>query len=208
MTSWHSLLSHLRRSDVECLASAWEPSGVVLRGGIKQPRQLVLNPHAPSVVWLVPSTLPRRPHSGWLEPLLGYDAAALFPRLPRGEGARNAPAHQALMSDTIRALRHPQCDTPRLFMDDRWQLVRSTAPVSVWRNLLQRHGLVSSFDHDNWQERQTGPILDMLALGHSPDVTADCLRELCIGLAPYLRTTFSASVDADRRDDGNPLPTH
>ena len=219
-TSWHALLSHLRRrasqpeaseqtrSDVECLASAW---GAVrrrlARRGIKQPRQLVLDPHAPSVVWLVPSTLPRRPH--WLEPLRRAltlaDAAALFPRLPRGEGTRNAPAHQTLVSDTIRALRHPQCDTPRLFMDERWQLVRSTAPVSVWRNLLQRHGLVSSFDHDNWQERQTGPILDMLALGHSPDVTADCLRELCIGLAPYLRTTTSADVDADMRDDENPL---
>ena len=95
-------------------------------------------------------------------------------------------------------------------MDERRQLVRSTAPVSVWRSLLQRHGLVSSFDHGNWREGQTGTILDVLqvALGHSTDVTADCLREMCKGLAPYLRTTSSASVDADMRDDGNPLPTH
>ena len=50
-----------------------------------------------------------------------------------------------------------------------------------------------------------GPILDMLALGHSLDVTADYLQELCIGLAQYLRTTSSADVEADMRDDGNPL---
>ena len=36
-------------------------------------------------------------------------------------------------------------------------------------------------------------------------MTADCLRELCIGLAPYPRTTSSAEVDADMRDDQNPL---
>ena len=39
----------------------------------------------------------------------------------------------------------------------------------------------------------------------TPDVTADCLQELCIGLAPYLRTTSLSDVDADMRDDGNPL---
>ena len=65
---------------------------------------------------------------------------------------------------------------------------------------MQRHGRVSGRDHDN-----VGLSLTSLRISrHSPDVTADCLREFCIGLGPYLKATSSADADADMRDDGNP----
>ena len=67
---------------------------------------------------------------------------------------------------------------------------------------MQRHGRVSGRDHDN-----VGLSLTSLRISrHSPDVTADCLREFCIGLylKAYLKATSSADADADMRDDGNP----
>ena len=69
-TSWQGLLAHLLRltsapgtdeclrSDMACVASAWcAIRRRLARRGIRQPRQLVLDPHVHPVVWLVPETL-------------------------------------------------------------------------------------------------------------------------------------------------------
>ena len=202
-TSWHALRSHLQRRvaepgtderlalDMERVASAWGAIRRRLaRRGIRQPRQLVLDPHTVPPVWLVPATLSRQP--SWLEPLRRVltlaDAAVLFPRLARGEGAPEAQTHQLVLHDALRALSRPSCEPSRVFGDERWLHVRSTAPLYVWLNLLSRHGLVSSLDLSCGGVRQTGPIMDLVALGHFPEATPDCLRSLCLGLAPYLTT--------------------
>ena len=49
--------------------------------------------------------------------------------------------------------------------------------------------------------RRTAPIADVLALGHCPTIAADCLRSLCLALAPHLRTRTELSAEPD----GGPL---
>ena len=76
-TSWRNLLVHLRqrssaagaderlKQDMADVNSAW--SAIRRRlgcRGIRQPRQLVLDPHAHPPVWLLPASLRRQPH--WL----------------------------------------------------------------------------------------------------------------------------------------------
>ena len=157
------------------VASAW---GAIRRrlARIRQLRQLVLNPCAVLRVW----TLPRQP--SWLESLHRVltlaDAAVLFPRLARGEGAPEAQTHLLILHNALRALSRPSSEISRVFADERWLHVRSTAPLSVWSNLLCSHSLVNLLDLYFGRVGQTGPgpIADLVALGHCPRVTRDCLR--------------------------------
>ena len=213
-TSWQSLLAHLRRvtsvpgaderleSDMACVASAWcAIRRRLARRGIRQPRQLVLDPRARPVVWLVPATLSPPPH--WLDPLRRVlsvaDAATLFPRLDRGEGAPESRPHQALIHDVLAGLHEPACNIPALFSDERWNLIRCTAPLWVWRKILAAQGLLSSSEATGWTDRQTVPIAELVQLGHYPEITVDCLRSLVLGLAPHLRT---ASLEPAGIDSG------
>ena len=41
----------------------------------------------------------------------------------------------------------------------------------------------------------------LAALGRFPDVTTNCLLELCMGLAPFLRMTSSNYVETGLRDE-------
>ena len=220
-TSWSALLAHLRRrtaapgidsrtqSDMECVTAAWTTiQRRFRRRGIREPRQLVLDPRADRAVWLLPN-LARAP--GWMESLRRVlsvaDPATLFPRANRGEGVPDTPAHQALMHEVLTALSRPVADVPRLFEDDRWERVRYTAPLFVWKRLLEAHGLVISFDKPEIGHRRTAPILDLMALGHCPGIPAACLRSLCLGLAPHLCTVRDDAV----APDGGPLtwkPAH
>jgi hypothetical protein len=136
-TSWHSLLMHLSRrasasdadedfcslSDLELVMASWAAIRRCFRGhGIKQPRQLVLDPWARPAIWLLPHSIRRRPH--WLDALRRVlprvDAAALFPRLdrgmpPHGTISVSAPAHQVLLHEVIVGLRSSLSPVARLF---------------------------------------------------------------------------------------------
>jgi len=54
---------------------------------------------------------------------------------------------------------------------------------------MRAHGLVSLADCTHRTSRRTKPIADVLALGHCPTIAVDCVRSLCLALAPHLRTT-------------------
>ena len=215
-TSWHCLLAHLRRvtsapgaderlaSDMACVASAWcAIRRRLARRGIRQPRQLLLDPHGRPVVWLVPETLSPPPY--WLESfrrvLSLVDAAALFPRLDRGDGVPETAPHQTLIHEVLSGLLRPDCHAPALFSDERWNLIRCTAPHWVWQQLLSTHGLLSSSEATGSMDWQTVPIVELVELGHCPDMPLSCLRSLVLGLAPHLRTANMRVEQAD----GGPL---
>ena len=215
-TSWHGLLTHLRlktlaagadeslEADMACVDAAWTAIRRRLgRCGIRQPRQLVLDPQAHPVVWLLPLTLARWPH--WLHPLRRVltvaKTATLFPRLDRGEGVAEVPVHQELVHDVLTGLNRPEPDVVALLTDARWEAVRSTAPLAVWRRTMQLHGLESLTSEENLGNRHLAPIIDVLALGQCPEVSIDCLKSLCMALAPHLRSTSERMVEPD----GGPL---
>jgi hypothetical protein len=68
----------------------------------------------------------------WLQSLCRtlreVDIRRLSPNLNRSEGALEAAAHQALISDVIRGLQQRDVPVEHLFADERWWLVRSSAP--------------------------------------------------------------------------------
>ena len=84
---------------------------------------------------------------GWLRPLRRLltvaEATALFPRLDRGEGVAEAPAHQALLSLLLHALQgSSSLENPLVILaDDRWAEVRSSAPMQSWLAALNGHGI-------------------------------------------------------------------
>ena len=215
-TSWHSLLEHLRRrtsapdgdvafrNDVDIVSASWTAIRRRLRRrGIRQPRQLVLDPWAQPAVWLLPETMARRPH--WLEALRRVlnrvDTAAIFQRIDRGGGAP-IPAHQALLREVIAGLKDPQVPASRLFESELWNRVRSTAPLSCWVASMRRRGLISTLQSDDLSLRSTGPILDLLTLGSCPETPRQLLLELVLCLAPSMRTAGQSEGNADRKDRG------
>ena len=213
--SWHGLLVHLRgrasapgaadqlRADVETVEASWPAIYRRLRRrGVGSPRMLVINPRGAQGVWLLPRTLPRNP--GWLEPLRRAlhcaDTAVLFPLLDRGEGVPAEAIHQALLHDVLHGLRTGNVSVLSLFADDRWNMLRSSATWLSWQLTLQRHGLpVTPEVWATGYERARGPIQDLLLLGGCPDADPAVLRDLCVELAPYLR---SASADHGMEDRG------
>ena len=211
-TSWHSLLVHLRRQtsasgadeglklDMTHVNLAWTAIRRCLaRRGIRQPRQLVLDPRAHPPVWLLPASL--RGQARALDPLrrvlLVADASALFPPLNRGEGVPVVPVHQALLHDVLAGLSRPDANVIELFTDGRWNNVISTAPLTAWLSTMRAHGLVSLADSSHVASRRTAPIADIVALGHCPAISADCLRSLCLALAPHLGSATAPRADVD-----------
>ena len=214
--SWHSLLMHLSRrasasdadagfrSDVELVTASWAAIRRCFRGqGVRQPRQLVLDPRVQPAVWLIPHSISRRPR--WLEELRlvlsRVDAAALFPRLDRGCNPTCAPAHQVLLSEVILGLRSPSAPVAGLFESELWDQVRSTAPLCSWINRIRKHGLVSTVEADDLSFRSTGPIWDLVTLGRYPNVSRALLQHFVMWLAQYLRTVQTEAV-ADQAGQG------
>ena len=215
--SWHGLLQHLRgrastaeddaqlQADMATLETSWAAIRRCLRRrGIRFPRMLVVNPRRPPAMWLVPRSLPRNP--SWLEPLRrvlpSVDTALLFPPLDRGEGVPEVPAHQALLHEVMWGLKRGDCPIPSLFVDERWNAVRSSIPWLSWQRTLQRHGLPGSSEAWTGNKRSTGPILDMLLLGACPGITPEVLVDLITVLAPYLRSSRGGD---DEMVDRGPL---
>ncbi len=66
----------------------------------------------------------------------------LFPRLNRGEDVPEAALHQAMLHDVIHGLNQRDVPIGPLFADERWRLVRSSAPRRSWLSVLRKNGLL------------------------------------------------------------------
>ena len=110
-TSWRALLTHLRnkasavdastllKEDASAVGRAWNTiRRRFKRRGVHVPRQLMLNPHLPTM----------RKNPSWLTPLRralrAADTPLLFPRLDRGSVCLEVPMHKALLHDVLRGL--------------------------------------------------------------------------------------------------------
>jgi len=113
------------------------------------------------------------------------------------------PVHQALMHDVLAGLERSEAYLTEIFSDQRWERVVSTASLTAWLHIMRAHGLVSLADSTDQTSRQTAPIADVLALGHCPSPATDCLRSLCLALAPHLRTNLKTEPRAE--PDAGPL---
>jgi len=199
-TSWRGLLMHLKqkcssldagqilKTDFEVVHRAWcSIRRRFRRRGIRSPRQLIVNPRISPAVWLVPEHMSKNP--SWLEPLRRVlrmvDTRKLFHRLDRGEGAPEVAAHQALIHDVIRGLQRHDLPVEPLFADTRWQLVRSSAPIRSWLNVLNRNGFPCGVDVDI---DQTDPVVNLTDIGQYADAERAILLKLTLWLAPTLRT--------------------
>ena len=210
-TSWRGLLMHLKpkctssdtdqqlKTDFQLVQRSW---GTICRRfrrrGIRTPRQLIVNPRVSPAIWLVPERMSKNPP--WLEPLRRVlkmvDARNLFRRLDRGEGTPAEPAHQALMHDVIRGLQRHDVPVEPLFSDTRWQLVRSSAPIRSWLNVLNQNGFPCRTDENT---DQIDPVTCLTDIGQYADAERTNLLALTLWLAPTLRTRVDEDlVMADR----------
>jgi hypothetical protein len=113
--------------DVDTVAKTWAAiRRRFRRRGVHLPRQLLLG----SSFELVPESMRKKP--AWLEPfrkaLRVVDCKRLFPSLDRGEWVPDVAVHQELISDVLRGLRQADVRIGPLFTDNRWRLVRGSAP--------------------------------------------------------------------------------
>ena len=164
--------------------------------GVCFPRQLLVDPRASPVVWLVPNTMSRNPR--WLELLrraLSYaDARRLFPRLHRTEGAPRTAEHQALLHDVLRGLKDPEAPIEPLFADERWNRVSSSAPQQSWLAALRLHGFPCA------ALPRTDPVQDLVGIGQITGAEREVLLPLTIWLASTLRS--KGTGDARMADRG------
>jgi hypothetical protein len=173
-TSWQALLMHLRMQasapgacqqlveDVDTVAKTWAAiRRRFRRRGVRLPRQLLLG----SSFGLVPESMRKKP--AWLEPfrraLRVVDCKRLFPSLDRGEGVPDVAVHQALISDVLRGLRQADMQIGPLFTDNRWRLVRSSAPRRSWLNVLTRNGFPCRVEDE--LPIRVDPVIDLLEIG-------------------------------------------
>ena len=208
-TSWRALLMHLRQkaaapeasqqlvSDVAIVGRAWTAiRRRFRRRGVRVPRQLLLG----SSFGLVPESLKKDP--AWLQPfrraLQVVDIERLFSRLNRSEGAAVVAVHQALLSDVIHGLRQQDGSVQHLFADERWQLVRSSAPRRSWLSVLNKNGFPCETEEEG--HRRIDPVIDLTEIGQSTDAARHQLMTLVLWLAPSIRSC--RNEDAEMVDRG------
>jgi len=207
--SWRALLMHLRQkaaapeasqqlvSDVATVGLAWTAiRRRFRRRGIRVPRQLLLG----SSFGLVPESLKKG--AAWLQPfrraLLVVEVKRLFPLLSRSEGATEVAVHQALISDVIRGLRQQDGTVEHLFADERWQLVRSSAPRRSWLSVLNKNGFPCEIEADG--HCRIDPVIDLTEIGQFANADRDQLMTLVLWLAPSIRSC--RNMDAEMVDRG------
>ena len=101
---------------------------------------------------------------------------ALFPRLDRGEGAPDAAVHQALLFAVIRGLQQSEGPVGHLFADERWRLVRSSAPRQSWLSILGKNGFPCRMEDDTGC--RVDPVIELVEIGQFVDATRDQLLRL------------------------------
>ena len=209
--SWYALREHVRarvapedelgNRDLACVVLHWPAILRRLRGrGIHFPRQLLLDRNEEPATWLLPPQMSRNP--GWLSPLRRLlervQARSLFPRLDRGQGVQEIPAHQALVSQLLGALHntHAAQELQEIFADVRWTAVRSSAPVLSWIHALQQEGLSTIPEVTTPRSRA---IVDMFRNLGMRSHNLPSLQRLCLRLAPTLYTVTQG--DSERQAD-------
>ena len=212
-TSWYALLMHLRQKaaqvetdqqlaeDVDTVARAWAAiRRRFRRRGVRTPRQLILDPRATTVLWLVPERMGQKSPQ-WLEPLRRalrvVETRRLFPRLSRAEGAHEAEVHQALLSDVIHGLRQHGTQIESLFADERWNLVQSSAPRRSWLTVLQKNGFPCRVEEAS--AGRIDPVADLVGIGQFADADRSQLLCLTMWLAASIRSRRAADVIMDDR---------
>ena len=208
-TSWRALLMHLRQkaaapeasqqlvSDVATIAQAW---GAIRRRfrrrGVRVPRQLLLG----SSFALVPENMKKDP--AWLQPfrraLQVVDVQRLFLSLSRSEGVPEPAIHQALISDVICGIQQQEGPVGHLFADERWRLVKSSAPRRSWLSVLASNGFPCRMEEEG--AVRFDPVLDLIEIGQIADADRDQLMKLVLWLAPHMRSC--RKDDAEMNDRG------
>ena len=201
--SWQALLTHLRHKasapeasqqlveDVATVTQTWTAiRRRFRRRGVRAPRQLLLG-HG---FGLVPENMSRNPV--WLQPLRRalqvVDVKRLFPRLDRGEGTPEVAVHQALLSDVIHGLQQSVGPVGHLFADERWRLVRSSAPRRSWLSVLQKNGFPCSMEDEAGS--RIDPVIDLVGIGQFADAARDQLLRLTMWLATSVRSCSDEAV--------------
>ena len=211
-TSWHALLMHLRQKaahmqanqqlteDVTTVTRAWAAIRQLFRRrGVRTPRQLVLDPRATPAHWLVPERMGKNP--AWLEPLRRVlcvvETRRLFPRLNRGEDVPEAAVHQALLHDVIHGLKRRDVPIGPLFADERWRLVRSSAPRRSWLSVLRKNGFPCGEEEE--AAGRVDPVGDLVEIGQFAEADRDQLLALTLWLATSMRSRRDEdAIMADR----------
>jgi hypothetical protein len=92
--------------------------------------------------------------------------------------------HQALISDVLRGLCQTNVQIGPLFTDNRWRLVRSSAPRRSWLNVLTKNGFPCSVEDE--LPIRVDSVVDLIEIGQFADASRDQLLQLT-WLAPSLR---------------------
>ena len=120
------------------------------------------------------------------------DAAALSPLLDRGDGVPEMAPHQTLIHEVLQALLRQDCYAPALFIDERWNLFRCTAPHWVWKQILAAstvNGPLTSSEATGSMDRHTVPIVELVELGHCLEIAWSSGRPLTYGQAHWQPTS-------------------
>jgi hypothetical protein len=125
------------------------------------------------------------------------DVRRLFPSLNRSEGAREAAAHQTLISDVIRGLDQRDVPVGHLFADERWLLVRSSAPRRSWLTVLAKSGFPCRMEEEG--PSRVDPVLDLIEIGQFADADRDQILKLVLWLAPNMRSCRQDDADSSQR---------
>jgi hypothetical protein len=111
-----------------------------------------------------------------------------------GKGAPEVAVHQALLFDVINNLQQEEFLAKNLFTDERWQLVRSSAPRRSWLSILHKIGFPCGM------EFETGCRIDLVSdlVEIDADATRNQLLRLTMWLATSMRSCQHDGVPADR----------
>ena len=155
---------------------------------------------AAQAVWLLPDK--RKGNPGWLKPRrrlrARVDVPTLLHSLDRGEGAPEPPAHQELVHLGLHALKDPTSAQrlPDILADDRWPMVRSSAPTERWIRALRQEGVEPPMETvDN---RRQLAVEALRVLGANLQDRGK-LRRLVVWLAPSLYTVGPPAASSDDR---------
>ena len=122
----------------------------------------------------------------------------LFPRLDRSDGVAEVAVHQALIADVIHGLGQQDGPIEHLFADERWLLVKSSAPRRSWLSVLNRNGFPCEREVEG--PCRIDPVIDLTEIGQFADAARGQLMALVLWLAPSIRPC--RTVDADIVDRG------
>ena len=102
--------------------------------------------------------------------------------------ASEIAVHQALISDALlndmcRLKTGPDLMLGQVFADDRWRVVRSSAPRRSWLVVLSRNGFPCGIEHETIR---VDPVADLIGIGQFAGASREQLLKLTLWLAQTL----------------------